>query len=261
MIEKPLEDQMTTIEEKELLLYVSEMAVETGDALLNLETVVKVLIDHVSEIDEWDQKLYAEVVKLQDKGERDVTIRSDDSYAKSPEQEGWTGACIVDGSNQAQVGKQALAGQARASAEILLRQRYPNGHPKFLPITLAEIALHDAKNHDYTKGGNSLGNFERVSTILGLYPNLKLSDQRVVALVAAMKQLDAVLWGLNSGIIHKVEGANERLRDISVYAKIVQCMNEDLAEAKAGPVAKNDHGASVGPGYLDAACILKSSKP
>jgi hypothetical protein len=60
-----------------------------------------------------------------------------------------------------------------------------------------------------------------------LYPNLKLSDRRVVALVYALKQLDAVLWGLNSNIEHKVEGLNSRLQDISVYSKIIMCMNEE----------------------------------
>lgn len=119
-------------------------------------------------------------------------------------------------------------GEARdISTEDLLRQKHPYGHPRFLPITLREIALHSDKNHDYAKGGEPLGNFTRVATILALYPDLKLSDPRIVALTYAMKQLDAVLWGMNSGIKHKVEGANQRLQDISVYVKLVMCMNED----------------------------------
>lgn len=105
-----------------------------------------------------------------------------------------------------------------------MRQRYPHGHSAFLPITLKELELHSVKNHDYAKGGPALGNFDRVSAILALYPNLKLSDRRVVALVYALKQLDAVLWGLSENIEHKVEGLNARLQDISVYAKIIQCM-------------------------------------
>lgn len=108
-----------------------------------------------------------------------------------------------------------------------LRQHFTAGHPAFTRISLDEMILHAAKNTDYAKGGPPLGNFERVAAILALYPNLQLSDQRVVALVYAMKQLDAVLWGMNSGIVHKVEGANQRLQDVSVYAKLVMCMNED----------------------------------
>lgn len=113
-----------------------------------------------------------------------------------------------------------------------LRGEFPHGHPKFLPITLKEMELHSAKNHDYAKGGNPLGNFDRVAAILALYPNLKLSDRRVVALVYALKQLDAVLWGISEAIDHQVEGLRSRLQDISVYAKIVMCMVADDEEAK-----------------------------
>lgn len=114
-----------------------------------------------------------------------------------------------------------------------LRENFPHGHPAFLPITLKEMQLHSDKNHDYAKGGHPLGNFSRVSSILALYPRLRVSDQRVVALVYALKQLDAVLWGLSEGIEHKVEGLNPRLQDISVYAKLVMCMNDDMANQAA----------------------------
>ena len=76
-----------------------------------------------------------------------------------------------------------------------LREQYPHGHPAFLPITLKELELHSKKNNDYASGGSPLGNFERVATILALYPNLKLSDQRVVALVYPLKQIHPVLSG------------------------------------------------------------------
>lgn len=114
-----------------------------------------------------------------------------------------------------------------------LREIFPNGHPDFLLQTIGEMELHSLKNHDYAKGGHVLGNFNRVSTILSMYPGLKLSDPRVFALVLAMKQVDAVLWGLSENIEHKVEGLNSRLDDISVYAKIVKCMNNDLAKLHA----------------------------
>lgn len=115
-----------------------------------------------------------------------------------------------------------------------LRQTYPHGHPQFLPITVRELELHSNKNYDYAKGGPALGNFDRVAAILALYPNLKLSDRRIVAMVYALKQLDAVLWGISEGIAHKVEGLNSRLQDISVYAKLVQCMNDDDAATTPG---------------------------
>ena len=108
-----------------------------------------------------------------------------------------------------------------------LRNLYPHGHPDFLPITLGELDLHSKKNHDYAAGGDPLGNFDRVASILALYPGLDLADRRVVALVYALKQLDTVLWGLAKRIVHKVEGLNTRLGDISVYAKLVMCMNTE----------------------------------
>lgn len=123
------------------------------------------------------------------------------------------------------VGKRA----GTPSVEYQLRKEYPNGHPNFLDITMREIRLHDDKSHDYASGGDPLGNFKRVAAILAQYPDLDMADPRVVALVYTMKQLDAVLWGLNSQITQKVEGLASRLQDISVYAKIVACLCEDMA--------------------------------
>jgi hypothetical protein len=114
----------------------------------------------------------------------------------------------------------------------VLRGRFPHGHPSFIDITARELELHDRKNHDYAKGGDPLGNFKRVASILAMYPGLELSDPRVVALVYAMKQVDAVLWGISQKIEHQVEGLDSRLQDISIYARIVQCMNRDRPVAQ-----------------------------
>jgi len=114
-----------------------------------------------------------------------------------------------------------------------LREQYPHGHQRFIPISLEEMELHSKKNHDYAAGGNPLGNFERVSFILSLYPDLSLGDPSVVAMVYLMKQLDAVLWMKSNGYVAKVEGIDGRLADISVYAKIVRCMEQDDALANA----------------------------
>lgn len=112
-----------------------------------------------------------------------------------------------------------------------LKVAFPHGHPQFLPTTVAELQLHSDKNHDYAAGGKPTGNFDRVAAILALYPGLKLSDPKVVALTYALKQLDAVLWGISNGIKQKVEGLKERLGDISVYSKIVMCIVDDEAKA------------------------------
>jgi len=101
------------------------------------------------------------------------------------------------------------------------------GHPFFYEQLADEANLHAAKNHDYAHGGDPLGNFTRVAAILAPYKGLDLGDPVVVALVYALKQLDAVLWGLCQGIEHKVEGLHPRLMDISVYAKLARCLFKD----------------------------------
>ena len=94
----------------------------------------------------------------------------------------------------------------------------------FEQLTMEELNLYIAKNHDYTKGGSAYGNFERVSKIFSLYPDLKLSDPRVVCLTYLMKQLDSTLWMLSHGYEGKVENIDTRLQDVSVYAKICRLL-------------------------------------
>jgi hypothetical protein len=108
-----------------------------------------------------------------------------------------------------------------------IRKVYPHGHPEFLGILMEKAKLHSDKNHDYAKGGNPLGNFERVGTILSLYPGLDLSSPVVVMLIYALKQVDAVLWGFCQKIEQKVEGPIERLGDIMVYCGIAICALKD----------------------------------
>lgn len=108
-----------------------------------------------------------------------------------------------------------------------LAAAYPHGHPAFVPLLLQMMRRHSDKNHDYAKGGTPLGNFDRVATILSLYPNLKIRDPVVVTLIYALKQVDAVLWGFSSNIEQKVEGPIDRLGDVLVYAGIAMCALKD----------------------------------
>uniref|UniRef100_A0A6M3JZL2 Uncharacterized protein n=1 Tax=viral metagenome TaxID=1070528 RepID=A0A6M3JZL2_9ZZZZ len=89
------------------------------------------------------------------------------------------------------------------------------------------MELHSEKNHDYAQGGDPLGNFKRVATILGLYPNLRLSNPEVVALVYSMKQLDATLWMLSRGYEGSVENVGTRLGDVAVYTKLARILHEE----------------------------------
>ncbi len=110
-----------------------------------------------------------------------------------------------------------------------LRTMYPHGHPDFIGLTLKEMELHSKKNYDYTGGGANepLGNFYRVAKLLSTYPNLKLSDPTVVALVYMLKQVDSTLWQLHQGYEGQVEGMDGRLGDVSVYAKLAKILYEE----------------------------------
>ncbi len=101
-----------------------------------------------------------------------------------------------------------------------LREQFPNGHPDFISRMVYLVDLHDRKNHDYAAGGDPMGNFKRVASILAQYPGLDLGEPAVVALVYAMKQVDAVLWMLSAGHEARVEGFDGRLDDISVYCQL-----------------------------------------
>jgi hypothetical protein len=111
-----------------------------------------------------------------------------------------------------------------------LKEKFKYGHPEFTTMTLDELDLHSRKNRDYAKDGDALGNFNRVANILSNYPKLNLSNPEVVALVYAMKQLDAVLWMWNNGYEGQVEGVQERLRDIHVYAKLMRILYKERRE-------------------------------
>ena len=101
-----------------------------------------------------------------------------------------------------------------------LKKLFPNGDPGFIPMFVDLMQLHSDKNFEYAHGGDALGNFNRVAAILAQYPNLKLADPSVVCLVYMLKQLDAVLWQMNSGYEGKIEGIVRRLEDIVVYSGI-----------------------------------------
>ena len=93
-------------------------------------------------------------------------------------------------------------------------------------LTKDELALYNKKNKDYTGNqGDKYGNFKRVSSILSLYPDLKLSDPRVVCLTYLLKQLDATLWMLNQNYEGKVENIDSRLQDVHIYAKICRLLS------------------------------------
>jgi len=102
---------------------------------------------------------------------------------------------------------------------------------EFEKLTQEELELYNAKNADYTKGGEPMGNFHRVAKFFSQYPNLNISDPVIVAMVYMLKQLDAVLWMLNQGYEGGVEGVDDRLKDVHVYAKIARILYKEYKYA------------------------------
>lgn len=114
--------------------------------------------------------------------------------------------------------------------KVAFRQ-HGNGHPYFYELCEAVQILHDRKNRDYAHGGSPLGNFERVSQLMQLYPNMDWSKPEGVACVYMFKQLDAYLWMKNCGHGSVTgEGLLERLKDILVYSGILSCIERDKAD-------------------------------
>lgn len=106
----------------------------------------------------------------------------------------------------------------------LIRSMYPHGHPDFIPTMLKLIKLHSDKNHDYALGGPPLGNFTRVAQIMQLYPKYPWATPVGAATVYMLKQFDAFMWQTRAGFEAKVEGAEPRLRDITVYSQLIAIM-------------------------------------
>ena len=102
------------------------------------------------------------------------------------------------------------------------------GHSRFLELVVEEVALHSAKNRDYARVGNPLGNFYRVSEMLCL-SGLHITPAQVAA-IYMMKQMDAALQMLFSQYEGEVEGLAGRLKDVSVYAKLIQILEEEQHE-------------------------------
>ncbi len=105
-----------------------------------------------------------------------------------------------------------------------------HGHPDFLSITVDEIALHSAKNKDYARVGNPLGNFYRVSDALKAQ-GINLTPTQV-AVVYAQKQQDAAIQMLAHGYEGEVENFDTRARDVHVYWKIARILHKEELDAR-----------------------------
>lgn len=102
-----------------------------------------------------------------------------------------------------------------------------HGHPRFYELLKEFADLHSRKNADYAQGGKPTGNFDRVSTILSLYPGLDLSRPPIIALLFMMKQFDAVMWSLSQGYKTAVESQHDKIRDMAVYSTLAIVLLEE----------------------------------
>ena len=106
-----------------------------------------------------------------------------------------------------------------------MRTREFKGHPDFQKLTQDELQLHSDKNNDYARGGDPLGNFKRVSEMLGAWGYAMTPCD--VAFMFMMKQIDAVGNMLGQDYEGKTEGIDGRLMDISVYAKLMIILGKE----------------------------------
>ena len=93
-----------------------------------------------------------------------------------------------------------------------------HGHPRFYELTAEMNALSDSKNQDYTNGGDTNGNFKRVSAIKKLYPDMDWSSPVGVCLGYMLKQLDCALLMQAQGYEPKVENFKARMIDVANYS-------------------------------------------
>ena len=109
----------------------------------------------------------------------------------------------------------------------ILRDKYPYGHERFIELCLEMMSLHSRKNYDYAHGGDSLGNFNRVSAIKKLYLGIDWTTPAATALDYTLKQFDAVLWQWSQGYEGQVEGVGKKIEDIYIYWPIIRILLEE----------------------------------
>lgn len=115
----------------------------------------------------------------------------------------------------------------------ILYKQFPHGHPDFINNLLSLIILHSQKNQGYAQGGPPTGNFDRVSAIKRLYPNMDWASPEGVCIGYMLKQLDCALWQSSQGYEDEGEPVAKRWNDVVVYAVIAKIKHEE-AKQKEG---------------------------
>lgn len=112
------------------------------------------------------------------------------------------------------------------------------GHPRFHEIVQRMSDLHDKKNTDYAAGTaeGPLGNFERCSKIMRLYPGMDWASPFGVCIAFMLKQFDAGLTLKAQGRASVTgEPVSSRLTDIAVYIVLGMILDEAENDTKKLP--------------------------
>lgn len=103
------------------------------------------------------------------------------------------------------------------------------GHPRFHEITQSMSNLHDKKNTDYAAGTKEgpLGNFQRTSMIMKLYPGMDWDSPFGCCMAFMLKQFDA-MFTLRSQHRQSVTGepVSSRLMDMAIYTILAMILEE-----------------------------------
>lgn len=122
-------------------------------------------------------------------------------------------------------------------ARKVRKPRNKGGHPRFHEIIQAMGELHDRKNTDYAAGTveGPLGNFERVSKIMRLYPGFDWTSPFGVAMGFMLKQFDAG-FTLKAQKRESVTGepVAARLTDMAVYSVLGIILDEEKKDGYRG---------------------------
>jgi hypothetical protein len=116
--------------------------------------------------------------------------------------------------------------------EILeaVKEKFTKGDPNFSVLCFEMMSLYNRKNADYAKVGNPHGNFNRVSALKRLWPNMDWSSPEGVCIGYAFKQLDAAMMMISNKYEGKVENVDTRLLDVVVYFQIARLLCKEKKE-------------------------------
>jgi len=110
-----------------------------------------------------------------------------------------------------------------------------NGHPKFYKLLDELEELHSRKNKQYANQDDPLGNFKRGSQIVKklFHPDIQEDPDRLAAayaIVLATKQVDGAIEIIAENKTDTPDSLQEKLRDVSVYFAIIDCIEDDRLE-------------------------------